>query len=159
MRPVFFLIALAGLGFALPADDKAGDKIDYHVHTGHFEKNNSGLKGESSYLAFTNRQAFDKIFGLAFIAKKKQNFLPKNAFDDHLVAAVIKRGKAVWEYKVDKVTARKATLYVHYQAKAKDSGGAATFATPLILSVKKGSYENVEFIENGKKAGTGEFRK
>ena len=50
--------------------------IDYTLHSGYFEKNNSGLKGEASYLAIADRQTFDKVFGVAFTMGKKPNVLP-----------------------------------------------------------------------------------
>ena len=57
-----------------------------------------------------------------------------------------------------RLLALKATLphhsYLQYTATPQESSGTATFATPLILSVDKGKYTSVAFIENGKKAGT-----
>jgi hypothetical protein len=138
---------------AADKDEAKGDKVDYLVYDGYFESNKSGLKGDTSFLAFADDAAFDKIFGKAVVMGKKQNFLPKDAFETKLVFATIKRGDKVWEYKVEKVTADKDTLYVQYTAKSKDGGGA-TFASPLIVSVDKGKYASVVFIEDGKKAGT-----
>jgi hypothetical protein len=136
-----------------PDDDTAkGKKVEFDVHDGHFEKNNSGLKGESSYLEFSDRDAFDKVFGLGRVMRK-QNFVPKDAFDKKMVVAVIKRGNALTTYKVDKVTADGGTLYVQYTAKMGEAG-TATFHSPLIVSVDKGKYTKVVFIENGKKADT-----
>ena len=149
-------LALAGVGYA---DDKAeakGAKVEFDVHTGHFEKNNSGLKGDASFLAFTDRPAFDKIFGVG-ATMKKQNFVPRDAFDKKMVVAVIHRGKAIWTYKVEKVTADGDTLYVQYEA-TPGKEGTATYASPLIVSVDKGKYTSVVFIENGKKAGTASIK-
>src|SRR5262249_47701211 len=98
------LLCLPLFVVAAPATDEAmakGKKIDFAVHDGHFEKNNSGLKGDSSYLVFNERQAFDKVFGLGRVMGK-QNFVPKEAFDKKTVVAVIKRGRAITEYTVDK---------------------------------------------------------
>jgi hypothetical protein len=52
------------------------------------------------------------------------------------------------------VTDKDGVLKVTYTATGKDGGGSARFASPLIVSVPKGKYKSVEFIENGKKAGT-----
>jgi hypothetical protein len=89
----------------------------------------------------------------------KQNFVPKDAFDKKVVFAVIKRGNAITEYKVDKVTADDGTLYVEYTTKAKGDGGTATFASPLIVSVDNDKFKSVVFIENGKKVATEKFAK
>ena len=132
-----------------PDDTAKGKKVEYNVHNGHFEKNDAGLKGDSSYLAFTDREAFDKVFGAA-VTMRKKNFVPKDAFDKKMVVAVIKRGNALTEYKVEKVTADEGTLYVQYTAKM-GAAGTATFATPLIVSLDKDKYKAVVFLENGKK--------
>lgn len=147
------VLALPLLALAAPApdDDTAkGKEVKFDVHNGHFVKNNAGLKRDSSYLVFSDRESFDKVFGAAAIMRK-QNFVPKDAFDKKMVVAVIKRGKAVTEYKVEKVTADDGTLYVQYTAKT-GTPGSATFASPLIVSVDKDKYKSVVFLENGKKA-------
>jgi len=155
-----FAIVALPLQFAQAADkvEAKGDKIEYQVHTGYFESNKSGLKGDTSFLAFTDAASFDKVFGTAVVMGKKYNFLPKDAFDTKVVFATIKRGNKVWEYKVEKVTAEKDTVYIQFIASAKD-GGTATFASPLIVSVDKGKYTSVVFIEDGKKVGTAQIGK
>jgi len=158
---VTFLLPLAA--FAAPVDDKdepKGDKVEFTVHDGYFESNKSGLKGDTSFLAFTDDDAFKKIFGVGVVMGKKRNFLPKDAFEKKIVVSTIKRGGKIFEYKVDKVTADGKTLYVVYTATGmgKDDGSAA-FATPLIVAVDKGKYTSVVFIENGKKAGTADIGK
>ena len=150
------VLALAGVGYADDKVEAKGAKIDYDVHTGHFQKNNAGLKGDASFLAFTDRAGFDKVFGVG-ATMKKQNFVPKDTFDKKLVVAVIHRGKAPWTYKVEKVTADGDTLYVQYEATAGKEGNA-TYASPLIVSVGKGKYTSVVFVENGKKAGTASLK-
>jgi hypothetical protein len=145
---------------AAAADDKTKeDKIDFAEYQGHFEKNTSGLKGDASFLAFTDREGFDKVFGtVPPLMGKKPNVLPKDAFEKNLVAAVIHRGNAPWEYKVDKVTAQEGTLRVYYTAMSK-AATTAKFSSPLILTVPKGKYTSVVFIENNKEAGTAKLDK
>jgi hypothetical protein len=137
---------------ALPAEQKA-EKVPYEVHTGYFVSNKSGLDDKVSYLAVTDEATFDKLFGKAVVQGRKEKFLPRSAFDTKLVVAVVKRGNQVWKYDVRGVTAKDGTLTVDYKATASD-GGSATFASPLIVSVSKGKYTSVEFVENGTKAGT-----
>ena len=151
------LMTMAALALILPLRGAEGKnaKIEFDVHSGHFEKNNSGLKGAASYLAFTDRAAFDAVFGALAVRGKKFNWVPKDAFEKKLVVAVIQRGDTPVEYKVEQVTAGDGTLFVQYTATAKgNAGGTAKFASPLIVSVDRGKYATVEFIENGKKTGT-----
>jgi hypothetical protein len=155
------LIAAAALA-ALPAGpapaaDKAeakGKKVEYQAYTeGYFESNKSGLKGDTSLLTFTDAKAFDDALKkVPPLMGKKFEYLPTDAFDTKLAAAVIRRGNAIWTYKVDKVTVDGDTLYVQYDATSKD-GGTATFASPLIVAVDRGKYTSVVFIENGEKVG------
>jgi hypothetical protein len=158
MKTLFAALAVLALPLLTcaaptPDEDKAkGKEVKFEIHDGHFEKNNAGLKGDSNYLVLTDREGFDKVFGVARVIGK-QNFVPKDAFDKEMVVAVIKRGKAVTEYKVEKVTADDRTLYVQYTAKT-GKPGSATFASPLIISVDKDRYKSVVFIENGKKVET-----
>lgn len=147
---------------AAPADNKdepKGDRVEFTVHDGYFESNKSGLKGDASFLAFNDQETFSKIFGTAVVMGKKRNFLPKDAFDTKIVAAAIKRGNAITEYKVENVTADGKTLYVQYTATEKGSGGAATYASPLIVSVDKGKIASVVFIEGEKKVGSADVGK
>ena len=157
MRTTGGMLALAlALAGGVHADDKVeakGSKVEFDVHSGHFEKNNAGLKGDESFLAFTDRAGFDKIVGVG-ATMTKQNFVPKDAFDKKMVVAVIHRGNAVWTYMVEKVTADGDTLYVQYEAKKGPEAANTKYASPLIVSVDKGKYTTVVFLENGKKAGT-----
>jgi hypothetical protein len=66
------------------------------LHSGYFEKNHSGLKGEESYLAITDRETFDKVFSVAFTSGRKPTLLRANAFGTQIVVAAIKRGGQVW---------------------------------------------------------------
>lgn len=127
-------------------------KMGHRVYSSYFESNQSGLKGSASYLAFTNRRDFDRVFGSA-ATMGKNSFLPDNAFASKLVVTVIKRGNSMWNYKVRQVTATDGRLYIRYGAKA-TSGAAAAFASPLILAVDKKPYRSIVFIENGRQVGT-----
>jgi hypothetical protein len=146
------LAALVALAAVNAAEGKMA-KVDFVAHDGHFESNKSGLKGDASYLAITDRAGFDAVFGSLAVMGKKFNYVPKDAFEKKMVVAVIKRGNAPVEYKVEQVTTADDKLYVQYKATAKDPT-TAKFASPLILTVEKGKYTSVVFIENGKQVGT-----
>ena len=153
---VITVLALAATTKSAMADDKTqakGTKVGYDVYNSYFESNKSGLKGDVSFLAFSDTKAFDQVFGPAAVMRKKPKFLPKDAFQSKVVVAVIHRGNKVWHYDVEKVTAENGTLYLQYRAKAQ-GGGGATFASPLIVAADKGNYSSVVFIENGKQVGT-----
>ena len=137
-----------------------GDKVEAKVYTKpYFEKNNSGLMGDASFLAIADQKGFDMVFGVGFVMGKKPDLLPKDAFDKKMVLGVIKRGNMVFEYKDVAVTKTDGVLYVAYMATGKGAGGTAKFASPLIVEIPKGEYKSVVFFENGKKAGTAEMKK
>jgi hypothetical protein len=151
-------VLVAGLALAADKAEAKGKKVEFDVYDDYFESNKSGLKGETSFLAITDPDTFDKVFGKAAVMGAKQKFLPKDAFDTKLVVAVIHRGNAVWRYKVDQVTADGDTLNVQYEATSK-TGGTATFHSPLVVAVDKVKYTSVAFIENGEKIGTAKIEK
>ena len=57
-----FLIVSSTLAAPVPAPP-AGTKVEATTYTGHFEKNTSGLKGETSVLAFADAESFGTVFG------------------------------------------------------------------------------------------------
>jgi hypothetical protein len=156
------LVLLASVGLPSPlarADEAKGDKVEYATFADYFEKNNSGLKGDQSFLVFANKEAMDKIVSLRppLMGGKKPAAVPADAFDKKLVLAVISRGNAATTYTVEKVTADGETLYVQYKAEM-GKAGTAKFASPLILTADKGKAKKVVFIENGKTVGNAEVK-
>ncbi len=153
------LIALAcfcgSLALALAAPVPAPElpqEMKFVIHSGHFEKNNSGLKGDSSYLSILDQPAFDKVFGsVPPLGGKKHNWLPQDAFKTHQVVAVIKRGTSTYAFSMISVASDSKTIIVKFTSKAGDPGaGTAQFATPLILSIPQLKGREIVFIENGK---------
>jgi hypothetical protein len=157
------LVFLPLIAVAAPAPDDEkpkGKAVESEIYTKYFESNKSGLKGDASYLAITDQEAFGQTFGgPGFTMGEKPKVLPKDAFEKKMVVAVIKRGDAITTYKDVKVTADDDTLYVSYDAETKGGGGSAKFASPLIVSLEKGKYTNVIFFENGKKVGSAKVGK
>jgi hypothetical protein len=145
-------MALALTALAAGADEARGRKVEYDVHNGHFVSNKFEVK-DAAYVAITDKAGFDAIFGAARTMGKPPNFVPRDAFEKKMVVAVIKKGNAPVDYKVETVTADGDTLYVQYKAETKGAT-TATYASPLIVSVEKNKYKEVVFIENGKKVGT-----
>ena len=56
------------------------------------------------------------------------------------------------KYQVAKVSVRGGTAELHYAATSQKRSDDAEFACPLIVSIPKGSYQTVRFVENGKAA-------
>jgi hypothetical protein len=144
---------------ARAADEAKGEKVEHAVYTSYFEKNNSGLKGDASFIAFTDKAGFDKTFAARppLMGGKKPVLLPKGAFDKNFVAAVIRRGNSITTYEVEKVTRDGDTLYVQYKA-TPGPAGTATFASPLIVGAPKEKVKRVVFIENGKAVGSSDVK-
>ena len=154
MKRTLYLLAVTALFFAAQASALGGGderNVAFQRHdSSYFEKNTSGLKGEKSYLALTDQAQFDKVFGPA--ARMGNNaFLPPGAFQNKIVVAAIKRG-TMRRYSNVSVTEENGVLLVSYAA-VDDKPGSATYRVPLILSVEKGDYSGVVFMENGQRAG------
>jgi hypothetical protein len=141
---------------ALAADTDPAMKLEAATFGPYFESNKSGLKGEASYLAFSDAGKFAAVLRpVPPVGGRKTIPLPKDAFDKSLVLVVIRRGTQIHEYTVEKAEAKGDTVVLTFKSAAKGAaGGTATFASPLVVTVPKGKYKTVEFIENGKKAGT-----
>lgn len=154
MRNVLLIVLVAvPFGAASAADEAKGDKVDFGVYDAYFEKNDSGLKGDASYLIFMSKAAFDKVFALTPGKDEKKKTLSVDTFKAKTVVALVKRGDRTWTYKVEKVTVDGDTLYIQYEAEAGKEDKDGKFASPLILSVPKKEYAQIAFIENGKHVG------
>jgi hypothetical protein len=85
--------------------------------------------------------------------RDKAHRLPKDAFKSNIVLAAIKRGNALWEYKVEGVTVEQGVVQLRYAVTSKATPDT-TFACPLIVSVPKDKYQAVVFVEGGKQVKT-----
>ena len=123
----------------------------------YFERNDTGLTAQTSYLVFTSREQFDKIFGAA--PRMGQNhFLPDNIFNTKTVIATIARGHFLRRYDDPRVTTKNGQIYVWYKVKDTQQS-SATFASPLILAVDKGQYSDVIFMKDSKRVGAATLSK
>lgn len=151
------LLAVPAMAEEKPAK---GEKVEYQVYTApYFEKNTSGLKGDVSYLVLPDKKGFDEAFGIGVVMGKKPDLISEGAFEKKLVIAVINGGDAPITYKVDGVTAADGALQISYTATAGKKSDTARFASPLIITVSNGDYKTVNFIENGKEAGSAKVAK
>jgi hypothetical protein len=154
-RASLLAVSLTFLAFGVRAADEAkGEKVEFTTYPDYFEKNNSGLKGDSSYLVLTDKEGFEKVFGLRPpLMGKKSLPLPNDTFEKKIVVAAIKRGNSIATYDVAKVSVDGDTLFVQYKATA-GKPSTATFASPLIISADRGKVKKVAFIENEKTVAT-----
>jgi hypothetical protein len=150
------MLALVILAALFADTEPKPAKVEAVTHGPYFESNMSGLKGESSFLAFTDAKKFSEALRPVppLLGGKKPNPLPKDAFEKSLVLVVIKRGSEAFEYTVEKAEDRSGTLVLTFKSKGTGGGGTATFASPLVVAVPKGKYKSAEFVENGKKVAT-----
>jgi hypothetical protein len=148
-------ITLTFVGQAFAKKTGPERKLDFQRYDSYFERNDSGLKGQTSYLAFTSQEQFDKIFGAAATGGEN-HFLPENAFKTKLVVATIARGNFLRTYDSPKVTTKNGKIYVWYKTMDKRQE-SATYASPLILAIDKGRYSQVIFMQDGKKVGATSF--
>ena len=127
----------------------AEGEISFDTYSGYFVSNKYEPNAAESFLVITDQEKFDQVFGVAFVMNDKSHRLPKDAFKSLIVLSAIKRGAAVWEFKVNEVTEASRVVEVYYTATSKKSD-SATFACPLFVSIPKGRYTTVRFVENGK---------
>lgn len=143
------IVHLLALSLVAAADPT----VKLTVHTGHFEKNSSGLKGEASFRVFTDLATFEKVLGsVPPVGPRKANPVTEVTFQNHDLVVVIKRGRAITTFTEVSVTSDGSTLSLCYKAEA-GTAGAAEFASPLVVAVPKGKAAGVKYLENGKEVG------
>jgi hypothetical protein len=164
------LVALAALGLVLsggagcartgdeavppgaqPPAPAAPSPLAFDTYGGYFVSNKFEAGVEASFVVLHDQRAFDAVFGAAFVMRDKSHRLPAGAFDTKIILAAIHRGKALWEYAVEGVRADGGVVTLRYTATPKPSE-SAEYACPLIVSIEKGAYTAVQFVENGKPA-------
>ncbi|MBY0230793.1 MAG: hypothetical protein K2W96_16020 [Gemmataceae bacterium] len=131
---------------ALAADKPA-------IYGPYFESNKSGLKGEASYLVFTDAKRFGEVLRpLPPVGKRRTVAVPDAAWKESLALVVIRRGATPFTYALDSVEEKDGTLVCKFTSRADGKPGTATFASPFVVAVPKGKAKEVRFVENGKEA-------
>jgi hypothetical protein len=149
MLKIMHLVALPLLAYSLLIV-AGGKEIDFATHSGYFVSNQFEPNAPTSFVVVQDPSAFDRVFGVAMVMGDSSQRLPINAFVSRMVVAVIHRGKAMVNYRVENVTAEGKTLVVRYTTNSIRSD-TAEYACPLVLSLAKGEYDDVQFVENGQK--------
>jgi len=127
--------------------------LPHDTYSGYFVSNKFESDAAQSFVVITDQDRFDEVFGVAFVMNDKSHRLPKDAFKTLMVIATIKRGNAFWEYKVEGVTEDEGVVQLRYKATSKKTP-ATTYSCPLIVSIPKGSYKAVEFVESDERVKT-----
>jgi hypothetical protein len=152
MSVVLLGVVLTGTVQAAPVPAPAPEtskKLEFEMHNGYFVSNRSDIKDPETYLVITTPEQFTKCFGSGAVMGKRNNLLPAGAFDSKVVLVTVKKGNQIWTYKVDKVVVKDGVVNIQYEA-APGAAGTAMYASPMIVSVPKGAYKTVVFVENGK---------
>jgi len=145
------LLILSAFPWLASAAEKsvALQSVAFQTHDGYFVSKQFEADIPISFVVLKDQAAFDKVFGVAAVTRDKSLRLLADAFVGQMVVAAIHRGKKVVSYQVERVAAEGRTLAVRYTTKSEPSN-AAELVCPLIVSVPKGDYDAVQFIEDGK---------
>lgn len=123
--------------------------LAFDAYGGYFVSNKFEPTAPTSFVVLKDQQKFNNVFGVAFVMGDTSHRLPPDAFKTKVVIAAVKRGHSIWQYKVESVTADGKTLVVRYTTTSTPQP-TAEFACPLILTVDKGDYVAIQFVEDGK---------
>ncbi len=123
--------------------------IPFETFNGYFVSNRFEPNAPNSFAVVADQKHFDNVFGVAMVMGDQSHRLPDNLFASRIVLATVKRGDAVWSFRVEDVTLDSDVVKLRYTTTAKKSN-TTSFACPLIVSIPHGPYRAVEFIENGK---------
>lgn len=143
------LLLLPWHAFAAGGGVPLAKPVAFETHDGYFVSNKFEAEAPVSFVVIQDQASFAKVFGVAMVMGDKSHRLPPAAFAEKLVVAAIHRGKAMVTYQVKSVAVEAQTLVVRYTTKSKPDDNAG-FACPLILSLDKGEFTTVRFVENGK---------
>ena len=143
----------------MPADhvhvtvDEALESSPYvDDYSGYFVKNTFERDASESLVVLISQEQFDEVFGVICCCCDV-HWLDDDAFETEIVLAVINRGDAAaWEYGVESVSIQDGELQLWYNSTSRYSSYGT--ACKLIVSVPKGEYESVVFIENGEAVKT-----
>jgi hypothetical protein len=141
------LVAAAPAPEAGKAPAAAGTPLKFDVYGGYFVSNKFETDSPASFVVITDPKRFDEVFGAAYVMGDRSHRLPAGAFEELTVIAPVKRGKALVEFKVQDVRLEGGVVTLRYTATAGPQD-MATYACPLIVSIPKGDYKAVRFIEN-----------
>ncbi len=122
--------------------------LAFDVYSGYFVSNKFEPNAAESFAVIGDQAQFDKIFGVAMVMGDKSHRLPAGAFQSRMILAAIKRDHVVWAFNVDSASENAGVVTLRYSTIMRKSD-TAEFASPLIVSIPKGKYAAVLFVEGG----------
>ena len=149
IAPLITALMLAAMTLAADGAETSEAAVAVETHEGYFVSNKFEPNAPTSFVVALDQAAFDQVFGVARVMRDRSRRLPPKVFEQKIVVAAIHRGKAMVTYKVESANRDGKTLVIRYTTKSEPSE-SAEFSCPLILSVPKGDYDAIQFIENGK---------
>jgi hypothetical protein len=126
-----------------------GAPVAFDIHNAYFVSKMFEPNEAASFVVIHDQKTFDAAFGVPMMEGASSRPLPKDALETRMVVAVVKRGKAFWGYTVQAVAVEAGVLTLQY-ATTYTRSDSAEHSSPLIISVAKGAYTAVEFVEDGK---------
>ncbi len=148
-HPLVPIVCMALSGFSMATEKPDSSAVAFQIHDGYFVSNQFEPDAPTSFVVLKDQAAFDQVFGVAHVMRDKSQRLAADAFPGKIVVAAIHRGKAFVTYQVEHLVTDGKTLSLRYTTKYAPSD-SAEFSCPLIVSLPKGDYQAVQFIEDGK---------
>ncbi len=143
------VLTLSGVSLAAEKPDAPSTAVAFQIHDGYFVSNQFEPDAPTSFVVLKDQAAFDQVFGVARVMRDKSLRLAADAFPGKIVVAAIHRGKAFVTYQVEHLVTDGKTLSLRYTTKSAPAD-TAEYSCPLIVSLPKGDYQAVQFIEDGK---------
>ncbi|MDC0048622.1 hypothetical protein OAL09_04700 [Verrucomicrobia bacterium] len=146
---VLLLCFISVFSLQIASIAEKNQKLKFEIYSGYFVSNKFEPSETRSFVVAKNQKQFDQIFGVAFVLGDKSHRLEENELKSKTVIAAIRRGKSLCDFKIHSIINKNGVLEMRYAAKMQKES-TASFACPLIISVPKGNYKAIHFIENGK---------
>jgi hypothetical protein len=149
MLPACALVASAGDAVA---DKAVGQALKFDVYDGYFVSNKFEPNAPTSFVVIQDQKRFDEVFGVGMVMGDRSHRLAAGTFDSQIVVSAIRRGRVFWGFKVQDVKVADGVVTLRYTASGTPQP-SAEYACPLIVSIPKGAYKSVQFVENDKPVG------
>ena len=147
------LTVAAAVAMAQDQGQPPTKKVTVEVHDGHFVKNTFKAPQQEAFLVLANYDEFERVFGVGFVMKAKFKLVTRETFNTRTVVAVVRQvPNQIVEFAIGGAEAKGEQLLVNFTSTAK----AATFQanSAMILSVLRGDYKEIVFVENGKRVAS-----
>jgi hypothetical protein len=132
----------------------AGAPVAFDIVNGYWVSKQFAPNEAASFVVFRDQKAFQAAFGVQAEMGTSVHPLPKDAFETRMVVAAVKREKDYRAYTVQAVTVEAGVLTLQYNttgfARSRSAPDSMDKSNVLIISVPKGDYAAIKFVEDGK---------